>query len=58
METEPNPEPMPNVVKLRPELELAWKGLTIVIAEGQMTRAQAIEMLKSWDEEELPDEPA
>jgi hypothetical protein len=49
-------EPMPNVVELRPELELAWRGLTIVIGEGQMTRKQAIEMLKSW--EELPDEPA
>jgi predicted component of type VI protein secretion system len=49
-------ESMPNVVELRPELELAWRGLTIVISEGQMTRKQAIEMLKSW--EELPDEPA
>lgn len=45
-------EPMPNVVELRPELELAWRGLTIVIGEGQMTRAQAIEMLKRWDGEE------
>lgn len=50
-------EPMPNVVPLRPELELAWRGLTIVISEGQMTRKQAIEMLKSW-EGEPPDEPA
>lgn len=58
MENEPNPDPMPNVVKLRPELELAWRGLTIVIGEGQMTRKQAIEMLKSWDAEDLPDEPA
>lgn len=51
-------EAMPNVVELRPELELAWRGLVIVIAEGYMTRKQAIEMLKSWDREEDDDESA
>lgn len=50
-------ERMPNVVELRPELQLAWRGLTIVIAEGQMTRKQAVEMLKSWDMDRS-DEPA
>lgn len=51
-------EPMPNVVELRPELVLAWRGLEIVISEGQMTRKQAIEMLKSWDSEGGGDEAA
>lgn len=45
-------EPLPNVVDLKPELVLAWRGLLITIDAGQMTRADAIAMLKSWEGEE------
>lgn len=50
-------ERLPHMVEPKPELELAWRGLLIVIGEGQMTRTQAVEMLRRWDEEDAG-EPA
>lgn len=46
-------EPPPKEIEDKPALELAWRGLVISISEGQMTRKEAYEMLKGWDEEGL-----
>lgn len=48
MEQEPSNE-VPKEFEDKPELVLAWRGLTISISEGVMTRRRAYEMLASWD---------
>jgi len=47
----------PKELEDKPALLLAWRGLEIAISEGQMTRKDAMAMIRRWDEEDpLPSE--
>lgn len=46
-----NPD-IPRELLDKPALELCWRGLSISISAGQMSRRQAMEMVDSWNADE------